>query len=197
LLLDKNIQNAEDWNLEMEKTLKQQTNTVDCGIYAMINAYFVPDDFFIGKSDKIASIECLRFKIGMDFERGYLKDPRIKNNRSYLSLEKSNEFGGKPKTIQANTNFDPSKNPKTEYNNILDCNLPQSKKRKCSSSSSSSSMIIIDLDDEKEAADDEEEENIGDEEAAIEMLEQKIKKQKIELERNEEKLNSLKSIYIF
>jgi Ulp1 family protease len=183
---------VEDWNLVLEKTTRQQTNSVDCGIFAMINAFFVPDDFIITKHEKIAIIDSLRIKIGMDFERGYLKDPRIKNNMDYLSLQKSNVFGGTPKTIQTKTNFDPSTQPKSEC--MLDCYLPpqQSKKRKYSNNSvSNNGIIIIDLDDEEEEEEAEENEIIGEDATAIKMLQDRINKQKKELEINLEKLNSL------
>jgi hypothetical protein len=190
------------WNLHLEKNLLQQNNTYDCGIHAMINAYFVPDNIIVTRKNKIASCDALRYKIGMDFEHGYLKDPRIKNDSDYFCLEKSIVFG-KPKKLEKASEFDPSKSKKRILPDWNSKN--QQTKRKRSSSSSSSSggkVIIIDLVDEDDEEDPnwkvkEGEENIEeeeeDEDAAIKSLELIISKQKTEMLLNEEKLFSLKN----
>jgi hypothetical protein len=202
------------WNHWLETSAKQQNNDYDCGIFAMINAFLVPDNIIITIKDKIASSESLRIKIGIDFEFGYLKDPRIKNNMDYFCLEKSIVVG-KPTTIGTIKEFDPSNKNNSKKRILLDWNDPPSnqptKKRICSSKEggSSNKAIILDLDNEeedddeevkeKESLEDNDEEVIkekGEEDkstaSAIKSLEDKIHQQQKELEINMEKLLSLR-----
>jgi hypothetical protein len=190
---------ASSWEVSFEKDTIQQSNTFDCGIFAMINAYFAPDNIVVTKKSKIASCNALRFKFGMDFEVGYLKDPRILNIVDYFSLDKCHVFG-KPKQL---AELGKKRNPIVLNDEKEDNNYNKSKRRCASSGSNSGRRVIIIelLDDEEEEVKEKKKKVVGKEihnmvgndEDELTMLEATIDKQKIELQLNMAKLDNLRN----
>ena len=65
---------ADDWIVEdMKDRVPQQTNCLDCGVYAMMFADFLSDDLELSFNDD--AIDFFRIKIAADIMRGQLSYP--------------------------------------------------------------------------------------------------------------------------
>jgi sentrin-specific protease 1 len=67
-----------EWKLTAHPTTPQQKNGYDCGVFSIMAADFLTDDFVIHElAYKQENMDFLRIKIGVDIIRGRLRYPDV------------------------------------------------------------------------------------------------------------------------